>query len=163
MEISLEKIDIIKERTGVSYKEAKDALTEANGDLVEALIKLEATKDSSKWKDTVSNKSNEVMDKLKSIINSGNISRIIVKKDDYVVLDMPVTAGAIGALIIPQITAVAAAIALMSKCTIEVERPNKELVIINDLLSNTADEIVEKLKKTKDDFVEMTKKHTDNE
>ena len=41
-EITLEKIDIIKERTGVSYTDAKEALEECDGDVVNALIYIEA-------------------------------------------------------------------------------------------------------------------------
>lgn len=41
MSISLEKIDLLKERANVGYKEAKEALEQCDGDLVEALIWLE--------------------------------------------------------------------------------------------------------------------------
>ncbi len=41
MSINLEKIDLLKERANVGYKEAKEALEQCNGDLVEALIWLE--------------------------------------------------------------------------------------------------------------------------
>lgn len=38
MEITLEKVDQVKERTGVSYAEAKNALEVTNGDVLEAII-----------------------------------------------------------------------------------------------------------------------------
>ncbi|BEP28920.1 DUF4342 domain-containing protein [Helicovermis profundi] len=41
MNITLEKIDLLKERANVSYTEAKDALEHTDGDIVEALIYLE--------------------------------------------------------------------------------------------------------------------------
>jgi cation transport ATPase len=41
MENELKKIDILKERANVTYEEARIALAEADGNLVEALIKLE--------------------------------------------------------------------------------------------------------------------------
>lgn len=41
MSINLDKIDLLKERANVSYKEAKEALEKFDGDLVEALIYLE--------------------------------------------------------------------------------------------------------------------------
>ena len=40
MDAYLEKIDLLRERTGVGYKEAKDALDRAEGSVVEALILL---------------------------------------------------------------------------------------------------------------------------
>lgn len=42
MSITLEKIDMIMQRANVSYKEAKEALERHNGDILEALIELEA-------------------------------------------------------------------------------------------------------------------------
>ena len=41
MDITLDKIDIIRDRTGVSYKEAREALTQADGNVVDALISIE--------------------------------------------------------------------------------------------------------------------------
>jgi hypothetical protein len=159
MDISLEKIDIIRDRTGVSYKEAKDALEAASGDVVDALISIEDA-GSKKWAETVTEsisvKGTEAMDKLKAILNAGNVSRIKVKKDDYIILDIPVTAGAIGALAVPIFTAVGASVALLTKCTIEVERPDKEVMIINDMITNTADDIASKIKNVAGDIKKAT-------
>ncbi|HYE11141.1 MAG TPA: DUF4342 domain-containing protein [Patescibacteria group bacterium] len=159
MDITLEKIDIIRDRTGVSYKEAKEALEAAAGNVVDALINIEA-EGNKKWTDTVSEsisvKGSEAMDKLKAILSAGNVSRIKVKKDDYIILDIPVTAGAIGALAIPLYTAVGAAVALLTKCTIEVERPNKEVITINEVITNTADDIALKIKNVAGDIKKAT-------
>lgn len=155
MDISLEKIDIIRDRTGVSYREAKEALEAADGNVVDALISLEEV-DSKKWTENMTEsfsvKGSEAMEKVKSIINAGNVSRIRVKKDDYVYLDIPVTAGAIGAIAIPLYTAVGAAVALMTKCTIEIERPNKEIITVNEVINNTADDIACKVKNVASDI-----------
>lgn len=43
MEITLEKIELVKDRTGVSYKEAKEALEAAEGSVVDAIIAIEET------------------------------------------------------------------------------------------------------------------------
>ena len=45
MEITLEKIELVKDRTGVSYKEAKEALEAAEGSVVDAIIAIEETVD----------------------------------------------------------------------------------------------------------------------
>ena len=45
MEITLEKIELVKDRTGVSYKEAKEALEEADGSVVDAIIDIEESID----------------------------------------------------------------------------------------------------------------------
>lgn len=151
MDISLEKVDIIRDRTGVSYKEAKEALEAAGGNVVDALINIEAAGEK-KWTETMSVKGSEVVDKLKGMVKSGNVNRIRVKKDDYVILDIPVTAGAISAVMIPQLTAIGTAVALVSKCTIEVERPNKETINVTEAIVNTADGIASKIKNVTDDM-----------
>ena len=40
MEITLEAVDQIRDRTGVSYAEAKEALINSGGDVVDAIIAL---------------------------------------------------------------------------------------------------------------------------
>lgn len=154
MDISLEKVDIIRDRTGVSYKEAKEALEAANGNVVDALINIEEAGDK-KWTETISVRGNEAVDKLKGIVKSGNVNRIRVKKDEYVILDIPVTAGAISAVVIPQLTAIGTAVALLSKCTIEVERPNKQTINVTEAITNTADDIASKIKNVADDLKNM--------
>ena len=154
MDISLEKVDIIRDRTGVSYKEANDALKAANGNVVDALINIEEAGDK-RWTDTISVKGNEAVDKLKGIVKSGNVNRIRVKKDDYVILDIPVTAGAISAFVVPQLTAIGTVVALLSKCTIEVERPNKQTINVTEAITNTADDIANKIKNAAGDLKNM--------
>lgn len=41
MEITLEQIDLIRQRTGTGYKEAREALEAAGGNLVDALVMME--------------------------------------------------------------------------------------------------------------------------
>ena len=43
MEITLEKIELVKDRTGVTYAEAKKALEDADGSVVDAIIAIEET------------------------------------------------------------------------------------------------------------------------
>lgn len=130
MNEELEKIDQIVARAGVSYKEAKEALEKSNGNVVDALIYLEDNKKN--WTENISVAGSEVIDKVKEIVKKGNVTKIRIKKDDNVVLDIPVTAGAISAIIIPQLTLVGAALALVTNCTIEIERPNKEITVLKE-------------------------------
>ncbi len=43
MEITLEQIDLIRQRTGTGYKEAREALEASGGSLVDALVMLEGS------------------------------------------------------------------------------------------------------------------------
>lgn len=162
MDITLEKIDIIRDRTGVSYKEAKDALDTADGNVVDALINIEEA-GGKKWTETITVKGSEAIDKVKSVVKSGNVNRIKIKKDEHTILNIPVTAGALSAMVLPEITAVGAALALVSKCTIEVERPNKETININNVISDKADFIAGKMKRAADNMKCTHSEETDAE
>ena len=48
------------------------------------------------------------------------------------------------------------AVALLTKCTIEVERPDKEVMVINDMITNTADDIASKIKNVAGDIKKAT-------
>lgn len=65
----------------------------------------------------------ELLAKVKSLINEGNIRRITIKDSDgKTLVEFPVTIGVIGALFAPVLAAVGAIAALVTKCTIVVER-----------------------------------------
>ena len=65
--------------------------------------------------------------KVKELFHEGNVTRIIVKDENgKAVLDIPVTAGAVGVLIAPWLAAVGVIAALVTKCTIVVERKNND-------------------------------------
>jgi len=64
----------------------------------------------------------ELVEKVKEIVHEGNIRRIIVKHDDKTLVEIPLTVGVIGALIAPQIAALGVIGALLTKCTIVVEK-----------------------------------------
>ena len=65
----------------------------------------------------------ELLAKVKSLINEGNIRRIIIKDDSgKVLVELPLTIGVVGAILAPVLAAVGAIAALVTKCTIVVER-----------------------------------------
>jgi hypothetical protein len=64
----------------------------------------------------------ELLDKLKQIIHEGNARRIIVKQENRIVAEFPLTAGVVGTLIAPVLAAIGALVALLKDCSIEVER-----------------------------------------
>lgn len=65
---------------------------------------------------------NSLDEKLKEVLHEGNVRRLIVKRDDQVLAGFPLTAAVIGAAIAPVPAAVGAIAALMTDCTIEIER-----------------------------------------
>lgn len=123
-EITLEKLDILRQRTGVSYREAKEALERNSGNVIEALVELENTKKSS-WTEEFSVRSSEVVDKVKEFIREGNVTMIRVKHEDRTLVEIPVTFGAIGAVVLPQLAALGVLVAVFKRCTIEVVRKDE--------------------------------------
>ena len=120
-EITLEKIDIIRDRTGISYREAQEALERNQGNIISTLIDLENTKETS-WTEEFSVRSGEVIDKVKELIHEGNVTKVRVKHDGRTLVDIPVTLGTIGAVVLPQLAALGVLVAVFKRCTIEVVR-----------------------------------------
>lgn len=64
----------------------------------------------------------ELVDKVKGLLHEGNIRRIVIKKDDEPVLILPLTVAAVSVVVAPTLAAVGAFAALVTSCTIVVER-----------------------------------------
>lgn len=65
----------------------------------------------------------DITEKIKKIIKKGNARRIIIKNEDgESVAEFSLTVGAVGTLIAPILAAVGAIAALLTKCTIVVEK-----------------------------------------
>ena len=68
----------------------------------------------------------ELLNRVKEILHEGNIRRIVIKQEGKTLIEIPLTVAAIGALLAPILAAVGALAALVTNCTIEVERIEKE-------------------------------------
>lgn len=76
-----------------------------------------------KTQETFKVKGEELLKKVKELINEGNVRKIIIKsKDGKDIIVLPMTLGVLGALIVPVLAAVGAVAALVSECSIVVER-----------------------------------------
>ncbi len=65
----------------------------------------------------------ELLAKIKALIKEGNIRRIIIKNEKgETLIEIPLTYAAVGALLAPALAAVGAIAALVTKCTIVVEK-----------------------------------------
>lgn len=153
MEITLEKVDQVKARTGVSYAKAKEALETTGGDVLEAIIILEAEKESkaSDEKTSEGNKASESVEEfkvwLKDLINKGNVSRIKISKDEKVLVDVPVNAGiaaGIIAIIMPPILAFVVVAAVVTQVTIEITKTDGTVEVVNKYISKTVKDVKEK-------------------
>jgi hypothetical protein len=65
----------------------------------------------------------DLLKKVKEIIKEGSVTRIVIKnEDEKTLVEMPLVVGAVGAIIAPMLAAVGAIAALVTNCTIIVER-----------------------------------------
>ncbi len=64
----------------------------------------------------------QLLDKFKQLIHEGNVRRVRIKQGDRVVAEFPLTVGVVGTVLAPTLAAVGALAALLTDCTIEVER-----------------------------------------
>lgn len=81
------------------------------------------SKQSDKKTDEYSVKGDDLLAKIKEIINEGNVRRIIVKtEDDKTIVELPLTIGVVGIAFAPALAAVGAIAALVTNCKIVVER-----------------------------------------
>ncbi len=65
----------------------------------------------------------EVVQKIKEIIKEGNARRILIKnEEDETLIEIPMTIAVVGTVLAPVLAAVGALAALLTKCTIVVEK-----------------------------------------
>lgn len=137
MEDLLEKIDTVVARTSATYKEAKEALEACDGDIVEAIVYIEENRNS--WTNNISEKGDKMMSTLKEVLRKGNVTKIVVKKDNQIILNLPVNAAVIGSIIAAPLALIGLGSAVITKCVIEVEKENGEIININNLVDKNID------------------------
>jgi len=64
----------------------------------------------------------ELVRKVEELIHEGNIRRIMIKQNGRVLLDIPLAAAIVGVVLAPVLAAVGALAAIVTNCTISVER-----------------------------------------
>ena len=65
----------------------------------------------------------ELLGRIKSLVHEGNIRRIVIKnKEGGTVMEIPMTIGVVGAVLLPTLAAVGAIAALLTEATVVVEK-----------------------------------------
>ena len=70
-----------------------------------------------------------VAEKVKQVVHEGNVRRVVVKHEGRTVAEFPLTAGVVGAVLAPVLAAIAAVVALLKDCTLEVERSGEKVPV----------------------------------
>lgn len=74
------------------------------------------------WWETTKVQGGELLDRVKQLVNEGNVRRIVISQGERTVAEFPLTAGVVGAMFAPVLAAVGALAALLTDCSIAVER-----------------------------------------
>ncbi len=81
------------------------------------------TQEEEKKSESFNVKGDDLLKKVKQIIHEGNIRKISIKdKQGATIVELPLSVGVVGAVIAPALAAVGAIAALVTECTITVER-----------------------------------------
>jgi len=67
-------------------------------------------------------KGSQVIDTIKKLVHEGNVRKISIKQDGVTIAEFPLTFGVVGVALAPVLAAMGAIAALVTDCTIEVER-----------------------------------------
>ncbi len=64
----------------------------------------------------------QLVGKIADIIREGNVRRVVIKQDERVLMEFPLSVGVVGVMLAPILAAVGAAAVMIKNCTIDVER-----------------------------------------
>jgi hypothetical protein len=78
--------------------------------------------DQSTFKESFKVAAEQLVDAVKKLLHEGNVRRIVIKQEGKTVAEFPLTVGVVGAVVAPVLAAVGALAAVLTDCTIEVER-----------------------------------------
>lgn len=147
MTIDLEMVDQVIERTGASYEDAVEALKASDGDVVEAIVYLEKQGKKQTFTDD-----NVVIKRLKELIEKGKVSKIIVKKDNKAIINIPVVAGAVSAVFFQGATIAAVIAAVATGCELFIITDTGKELNIKEMTGDAFDDLKAKVDDMKHKF-----------
>jgi Domain of unknown function (DUF4342) len=74
------------------------------------------------WKESFKVKGEQLVEAVKKLLHEGNVRRVVIKQESRPIVEFPLTVGVIGSVFAPVLAAVGALAAVLTECTIEVER-----------------------------------------
>jgi len=122
-ELDLDKVDVLRERAGLSYRDAVEYLERAKGDVVKALVLVE--EDKHEKKEVIAEKGQEAFERVKEAVRKGNEVKIKIDRRGESLIEIPVTVGLIGTAVAPYLALAGAAVALATGCSISVKHPEE--------------------------------------
>lgn len=84
------------------------------------------------WQDQLTTTGDELVARVRELVEQANVRRLIIRHDDRTLMEIPLTIGVVGTLLAPQVAAVGALAALVTHCTITIEREEPDPPDSND-------------------------------
>ncbi|HKL09992.1 MAG TPA: DUF4342 domain-containing protein [Clostridia bacterium] len=143
MKITLEQIDFLRERANVSYREAKEALEQTEGDMVEALVLLEKQNklSSKKQSSGKSSEGNGLWISIKNFFKRMNKIRFILRNEKSVLINFPLTIALILAIVATPFVVVGILVALFTGYRIQFKTDNGEDMAVNKYFDKMSDSV----------------------
>ena len=173
--ITIESMDaVIKRVPKTTYQEAKKALEQTNGDIIQAVILLESKNHKVKSikynpkeniEDVFGKDTEQIKTQIKELISKSSSIRLIIEKNGKTIINIPLTIGAIGAVFatIPTILGLSAAVITKYRIKIGNEDDGtvvdlgmlteEKLNILKYMLINTAKEVKDTVVDNKKDRI----------
>ena len=184
-EITIEKIDAVIQRVpSATYADAKQALIDHNGDVIESIIALESnsniiesnlskkTKQAKKAVEDMLSKDNEdfkeIKEQAKELLKRSSVIRVIIDRNNKVIMNIPLTVGVVGVALLPIYTLVGLSAAVIGKCRIKIQNEDdgsivdlgelneEKLNMLKQMLVNTAKEVKDVVVDNKKDDKDIT-------
>ena len=181
-EITIEKIDAVIQRVpSATYAEAKQALIDHNGDVIESIIALESnkttiesnlskkTKQAKKAVEDMFSKDSEdfkeMKEQAKELLKRSSVIRVIIDRNNKVIMNIPLT---VGVALLPIYTLVGLSAAVIGKCRIKIQNEDdgsivdlgelneEKLNMLKQMLVNTAKEVKDVVVDNKKDDKDIT-------
>lgn len=143
MKITLEQIDFLRERANVSYREAKEALEQADGDMVEALLMLEKDEKLSEEKGSAKAKGegSGLWKNFKNFIRRMNKIRFILGNEKNVLLNFPLTLAVLLAVLATPFVVIGLIIALFTGYKIQFKNESGKDMAVNKYFDKVSDSV----------------------
>jgi hypothetical protein len=151
MNVTLEMIDMLRQRANVSYEEAKIALESCGGDMVEALVYLERNHKvrSANYRDP----EHGFINSVKRLVKKGQQTKFVMTKNEKTVINVPVNVVVLTTVFATPVTIVGVVVGLFTNHRMKFVKPDGGNMEINKVLDkmstavtavNTTNEVVEK-------------------
>lgn len=147
--ITLEMIDKFIEETGFDFDEARAYLLAAEGDL-ELAIEAALAKDGAYSRSSL----DSLVQQVKELVRKGNLIRLIIKKKDEIVLNIPLGVGLFGVVFATAFSAAVLGVALLSGHDIILEKSDGDKINVKEFM----DQSIKKAKESGSDLEEVLKK-----